>query len=547
MFLKPFKMRSTHQLNKTERRELKKFCIKSFPLISDCNFYEDWITRKDRVTICKLLTYGGEFVNAYLVNQVPLFFEYDEQLFPTVYFLWRHPDALLYFTTHSQVVRKLQNGADLMLPGLCPEIYSSLSIATFERGTKLFVNTSNNKAAVAVGVTADSASVLRSCKVGKCAIIYHSFDDFLCKINNMPTSPIPQLGQSQLPIPSLQMLQPVLEEPNTQSTSNETPTSPNEEANIKAMDDLLLRCLLVAMKFTKDIKIPMLVSTFCNTYIKEACPAADIKKSSYGRITAFLQKCAKDELISLSKKGHIYVITEFNYDHQLVKEFEYNSEQEPKISVPTQEKPKSMTVRDVYFITQPVLPLFQKMGMRPGTAVSVPQIDEAIKDYLKTHNLALQGNQLDAIDITDFIKSLLPKEGIILTYLDLKKRILDRMTKGHTLKIGDVETTKKGELEPIKITTAFRSNKCVTLVNNAEQYTINLLTLAKECQIGKATGAKVNPGVRPSIGNELQLQGNQITFLKNLLTSKYGVPENCIVSSQKKKYYVKFSSDVLHE
>jgi len=36
----------------------------------------------------------------------------------TVYFLWRYPDLIPAFTTYHEVFRKLEGGADLMLPGV---------------------------------------------------------------------------------------------------------------------------------------------------------------------------------------------------------------------------------------------------------------------------------------------------------------------------------------------------------------------------------------------------------------------------------------------
>ena len=51
--------------------------------------------------------------------QTPLFYEYEDEklLYPSVFFLWRHPHFLPAVFIHEQVFRYLENGADLMAPG----------------------------------------------------------------------------------------------------------------------------------------------------------------------------------------------------------------------------------------------------------------------------------------------------------------------------------------------------------------------------------------------------------------------------------------------
>lgn len=52
-------------------------------------------------------------------DKLPVFFEIadHERLLPTVYTLWQVPELVPYFTTFPQVLLKLANGADLMVPG----------------------------------------------------------------------------------------------------------------------------------------------------------------------------------------------------------------------------------------------------------------------------------------------------------------------------------------------------------------------------------------------------------------------------------------------
>lgn len=66
----------------------------------------------------KAKTYKGEFCSIYKVGGDPLLFETENnELFPTVYLLW-NTSFLKCVGTPSPVLSKLQNGADLMVPGM---------------------------------------------------------------------------------------------------------------------------------------------------------------------------------------------------------------------------------------------------------------------------------------------------------------------------------------------------------------------------------------------------------------------------------------------
>ena len=43
-----------------------------------------------------------------------MFFEVDKLLYPTVYFMWRHPKLVPSLTTQSPVITKLANGAGIL-------------------------------------------------------------------------------------------------------------------------------------------------------------------------------------------------------------------------------------------------------------------------------------------------------------------------------------------------------------------------------------------------------------------------------------------------
>ena len=52
-----------------------------------------------------------------------------------VYFLWRYPDLIPSLTTYPEVFRKLEGGADLMLPGviLSGHVSSTAGLGEFSK------------------------------------------------------------------------------------------------------------------------------------------------------------------------------------------------------------------------------------------------------------------------------------------------------------------------------------------------------------------------------------------------------------------------------
>lgn len=70
------------------------------------------------VVAIKFISHSGDVGTIYTVNGQPMFFRTDAGLFPTVYALWIHPGLLFSMPTHGAVMKKLFDGADLMLPGV---------------------------------------------------------------------------------------------------------------------------------------------------------------------------------------------------------------------------------------------------------------------------------------------------------------------------------------------------------------------------------------------------------------------------------------------
>ncbi len=120
MFLKAFRVKSSSQMKGSDKKKLKADLKKKFPSLTDDSL-NALIPNKDEVVVSKVYTFGGDSLLVYYHAKCPLFFEFEKErgrVFPTVYALWRVPGlAPATFPTWSNVLPKIANGADLMLPG----------------------------------------------------------------------------------------------------------------------------------------------------------------------------------------------------------------------------------------------------------------------------------------------------------------------------------------------------------------------------------------------------------------------------------------------
>lgn len=116
MFIKAFKQKSNLQLKGSEKKKLRARVLSSFPALADEDLSKLFST-KTTISAVRAVTHTEENVMIYTVDKRPMFFEWNEKIVPTVYALWELPHMIPNFTTFPDVLPKLSNGADLMLPG----------------------------------------------------------------------------------------------------------------------------------------------------------------------------------------------------------------------------------------------------------------------------------------------------------------------------------------------------------------------------------------------------------------------------------------------
>lgn len=334
------------------------------------------------------------------MQKLPVVFEVEKIMYPTVYMLWQASDLLYTFTTHPQVFPIITGGADLMLPGVVlPNGVSLHAYGDLQKGDRVAINLTSNKAPIAVGNAANSSyDMYMSAKRGKCVQVLHYYGDLLSKYGTKLV--IPELG------PPFECEIVKVEEENSieQSNGTDSLTSDISEINLNSdivepnsaeessdpvileegdsceksildthntnqlMDDLLKYCFLKSLRTTmKKVDLPLLTSNFYKVHMIPACPEGktlDVKKSSYKKLSNFLDEMVKLGTINVEslQKG-VQSISKVDYSCELLKDFvdDISNEEAEKgilIDTSTTNPSSAPEITEKYIVTAAVLPLF---------------------------------------------------------------------------------------------------------------------------------------------------------------------------------------------
>ncbi|XP_012277530.1 eukaryotic translation initiation factor 2D [Orussus abietinus] len=558
MFSKPFRVKSNSQLKGSERKKLYEELGKAFPNLTEEDI-QNILPKKEALNVIKIVTHNGQLCRLYCIARVPMFFQLDSSVpgfFPTVYTLWHHPNLLYSYTTHSSVIPKLAAGADLMLPGVVlngpPTLYSYGKIA---RGAPVSVNTEDNKASIAVGVTTlTSEDMYMSGGHGKCVQIFHVLGDSLCQFGKSVTrpdlgSPFESNGENVSSEESSKASNDELAETtcsrlNRIDINNEVNADKTSEAEvedksediqqdetkivspvqievvdpIQEMDNLLEYCFLKACKTTiKRSDMPMLTSNFFKNHLLAACPPGrnvDIKKTSYKKLSVFLASMSSKGIIHTTVIKGVESILSIKANHPLLKKLVIKEE----IPIPPPVVSNAPIISECYKVTTDVFPILSKYGFEKGDTLKRAEARRYFTEYVKEENL--QNGKILKLNprLAGMFRTKEHQET--LTMEDAINKFIGRMARTFEITVAGVTVLRAGKVDPIDITVASRSgNKKVTLVNNLETFGIKLDEFSKECQgIGASATITDVPGKKtPSV----LVQGNQVLYVYKLLTEKY--------------------------
>ncbi|GFR72690.1 eukaryotic translation initiation factor 2D-like [Elysia marginata] len=233
----------------------------------------------------------------------------------------------------------------------------------------------------------------------------------------------------------------------------------------------------------------------------------DLKKSSFKKLSKFLQAKAEEGYITVKEQSKgVDVITDVDKSHLglrdvQVPEIEEESTSADSATAADADTVVPLTFTDVYCINATTQDLFKELGHAKGDALLIAEVRECVTEYIKRNDLQCED-----------------------------KRVVGKMQASVAISAGnEPPTVKKGKLEPIKVTTALRSsNKKVTVVENLEDFGIDVRVFARLVQKAVACSCSVAPSEQKNKGPSVTIQGNQIAFVGKVLLEKYKIPRRYI-------------------
>lgn len=349
--------------------------IRNFPTLTTENLKEI-LSTKDDISLVKILTHCGEFIHFYCVEKIPILFSRANKLYPTLYFLWKYPNALPFFTTVPEVVPVLQGGADFMVAGIVSE-NSNNRFGNVNKNDTVYINLIENKVAVAVGeCVLSSHDMYMSGGRGKCMIVLHVVEDELCKFGGIVS--LPQQAPSVKKSSNDEELTNIV--PKKQTYASTVKQQENECLNEKLqaikiadevpeiesspendINDIVMYCFLKALNTSvKNVKLPLLISNFYKVHMIPACPKnrnIDIKKSRFKKMSKLIQEMAAEDVIRIEESSPgVLSIIHVNYSHHLLSGF-VDDQPDTTIKDNKMDEPK---VCEKYSVTATVLPLFSE-------------------------------------------------------------------------------------------------------------------------------------------------------------------------------------------
>ncbi|WKX95541.1 hypothetical protein Q1695_012197 [Nippostrongylus brasiliensis] len=537
MFRKPFQVKKNNNLRNSDVRKL---IHRLPPALSDL------LPKKALVAHVKVVTFNGATLNVYTVDKEPMFFDFDAEgvLFPTVYCTGHALSSFPLLLTHEAVLPHLENGADLMLPGV---IRKELPMPQFNRGDVVVIAVSSGDQVIgpmAIGAALMSSQEMVANKFeGRGVQVLHVFRDFLwefgSRVNpatvamNILLNTEKEVHNEDEPL-ALHSVSEILCDIDSNSKTPEESadqTSPEEAGDgtvnevvedDEPMDHLLYRCFLAALKYRLD-KVPIDVGQFYSHYLLKCVPEnkrLDMKKTKYKKFSVFLEEVNKGEdglFIQVQKVGKgCDAISEVFKSHPAVRSFVATDE----IIKDEEETCAKLgpKIYEYFSITEGVLPLLKTRGrFSKGQLMEGPEIRELITDYVKSEELS-QGKLVRLDPILAQVTKI-PNETT--DWNTLIQKVQSKMTKTFVLRMPDGrELVRKVETRS--------GNKKVTLINNLCVFGIEIKKLCHRIQVEAATSATTTNEAVNCEGPQVTVLGNQVNYLGDLLMNEYGIDKKHI-------------------
>ncbi|KAL3513308.1 hypothetical protein ACH5RR_026025 [Cinchona calisaya] len=611
MFKKAAEVKSQQRLSGADRKKLRRTIAARFLNASDADI-ESLLPPKAEITVSK---YPNRILVYCVEGGYPVFFDIDGRgtgILPTVYALWKVPELLpAFWLKGGEVSRYVLGGADLMFPGI---YIPAEGLPNFLAGEPWAVKVPGNPASIAVGwTTMSTPEALKAGLRGKALKISHCYGDTLWESVENPYVPNagffedvvfedPALVSASKAsdscetgasvddgnVASYEEFGDVVDVKDDQSTVGSASTALADMANevtehlvsslgdlkmnetaainelnagdqhslsVEDVDALLDKCLLQALHTTvKENDLPMPGSTLWSGHMLPCRPSGvtlDVKKSSYKKLSKWLQAKASAGLIAVKEDKHKKEVTLFsvNRSHPDYESFKPEKRKVLKGGQSTVEQgindgqvPKVFEVAEIYKPSVHVNPIFILIGAEPGKLYSSSEASDTVFQYVEKQNLVKPTDKsvvtLDATLCDALYKGVIKKGSTYPTEIDKKdlgSTFISRMQAHHQVMRGSDTVVRKGGLKPIQIMTERRQgSKKVTKLSGLESFLIDAEALSSELQKKFACSTTVAelPGKK---GLEVLVQGGVIDDLAKHLIEQYRIPKRYIEVLDKTK------------
>ncbi|TSL97322.1 Eukaryotic translation initiation factor 2D [Bagarius yarrelli] len=472
MFTKAFRVKSNTVIKGSDRRKLRADISTAFPSLS-ADHLNELIPNREELNVVKIYAHKGDAVTLYVLHRNPVFFQLEKQLYPT----------------------------GVVAP-------------------------------VAVGTAAVSSNEMRANGMkGKGVNVLHTYMDQLWAFGDKTSPPIIPVTDPLVQVEA-DMDGEKSDEEGTEDLSQQTEEQNDcgtaaVESFCQKVQDLRLREGQTegeteeVQEEQEDLRSPQgrflqvhlsYMSVFflleCGLDLPRVYPKGknlDIKKSSYKKLSKFLQSMQKEHNLVRVKdlsKG-VDSIVEVEWRNPELCSFCVPEDWEPPEESESCEvvyKPPEITL--LHGVTARLEPLFQDAQKKKGAVLQASEVRSIITDYVKRNELVH----------------------------DTNKNTLSRMQSCHQLQFpGQAPVIRKGQVEPIDISVASRgSNKKVTIIKNLEVFGIEPTVVADTLQHLVQASSVLHdvPGAKER--QLVQIQGNQVHHVGKLLLEKYQIPRKYI-------------------
>lgn len=546
MFKRNPQTKSSANIKSSERRLL---------LAEICEFFDvnkDKLSKEDELALVpatiKQASYQTELDKGTIyfgTDEKPLWFRARGfPLLPTVYTLWRAGYLVPLVRTNPHVIDRIQNGANLMLPGCIPPFDS---MATKDALVGI-VDYRLPTVVRAIGVCGLDLSQYTDVQglTGTAVQVLHHFEDGLYSLYEGDVEVPTEVDtvrhfaidrEEETTDVLLEHEQPEQSEPDKVDELAETVS----ELSVEDMDNFFIRAFLQSVKNDK-IELPLSASTFISEHVLKNFPRMDpklcnIKKTSWKKTAKYLKALEKLKYLALKGKGDDVTITAIHPPKELVETFvPHKTMEDAKGSGYTPGKKEleaKLSVVSLYKPTSKVRPVLSSGLQEVHLYYTQAELKAILNDYFKAKELVDKKNgkliKMDAAlhSGTGLSDATVARDKIFPAFLKSFSPHYSILRPGEELSAST--KVHKGEPKKVQILTkTVLGRKKTTGVLDFEQFFIKPQTLAEDlknkCSGSTAIGsAKRDPSIvevmvqgphGPTIIEYLKLKGVPISYIE---------------------------------